>query len=46
VECTSDDGGPRFVLRPGEWATFPYGWTGEWRMRAPLRKIYLNWAAH
>jgi uncharacterized protein len=46
VECTPDDGGPQFVLRPGDWATFQRGWTGEWRMRAPLRKIYLNWAVH
>ena len=46
MECTPDDGGPRFVLRPGDLATFQRGWTGEWRMRAPLRKVYLTWAVH
>ena len=46
LECTPDDGGPQFVLRAGDWATFPRGWTGEWRMPAPLRKVYLTWAAH
>ena len=45
VVCTPNDGGPRFVLRRGDWATFPRGWTGEWHMRAPLRKVYLIWEA-
>ena len=46
LECTPDDGSSEFVLRPGDWATFPRGWTGEWRMREPLRKVYLTWAAY
>lgn len=45
LACTPDDGGPELALRPGDWATFPRGWTGEWRMREPVRKVYLTWAA-
>ncbi len=44
VECIPDDDAAPFVLRPGDWATFPRGWSGEWRMSAPLRKVYLTWA--
>ena len=44
VACTGDDGG-RFTLRPGDWMTIPRGWTGEWVMPSPLRKIYVTWEA-
>ena len=44
VECSGDDGS-RFTLRPGDAMTFPRGWTGEWDVRAPLRKVYAIWQA-
>jgi uncharacterized cupin superfamily protein len=44
VECTGDDGS-RFTLRPGDAMTFPRGWTGEWHVRSPLRKVYATWQA-
>jgi uncharacterized cupin superfamily protein len=40
VECTGDDGS--FSLRPGDWMTIPRGWTGEWVMPSPLRKVYVT----
>ena len=43
VVCTPDDGGEVFTLRAGDAATFPRGWTGEWDVRAPLRKVYALW---
>jgi uncharacterized cupin superfamily protein len=43
VVCTPDDGGAPFTLRPGDSVTFPRGWTGEWDVRAPLRKVYAIW---
>ncbi len=45
VVCTPDDGGDAFTLRPGDAATFPRGWTGEWDVRVPLRKVYALWEA-
>jgi uncharacterized cupin superfamily protein len=42
VNCTGDDGS-RFSLRPGDWMTIPRGWTGEWVMPSPLRKVYVTW---
>lgn len=44
VECTGDDGSS-FALRPGDAMTFPRGWTGEWDVRSPLRKVYACWEA-
>jgi uncharacterized cupin superfamily protein len=44
VDCTGDDGS-RFSLRPGDWMTIPRGWTGEWVMPSPLRKVYVTWEA-
>ncbi len=45
MRCTPDDGGEPFTLRAGDWMTFPRGWTGEWVMPAPTRKVYVTWAA-
>jgi uncharacterized cupin superfamily protein len=45
VRCLPDDGGESFTLRAGDWMTFPRGWTGEWTMPSPLRKVYLTWEA-
>ncbi|MCD6029476.1 MAG: hypothetical protein K0S78_1650 [Thermomicrobiales bacterium] len=45
MRCTPDDGGEPFALRAGDWMTFPRGWTGEWVMPAPLRKVYVTWEA-
>ena len=45
VQCTPDDGGEPFTLRSGDWMTFPRGWTGEWVMPAPMRKVYITWEA-
>jgi uncharacterized cupin superfamily protein len=25
--------------------TFPRGWTGEWEMPSPMRKVYVIWEA-
>ncbi len=44
VVCTGDDGS-RFSLRSGDWMTIPRGWTGEWVMSSPLRKVYVTWEA-
>ena len=44
VACTGDDGS-RFSLRPGDWMTIPRGWTGEWVMPSPLRKVLVTWEA-
>lgn len=44
VACSGDDGS-RFTLRAGDWMTIPRGWTGAWDVRAPLRKVYVNWEA-
>jgi uncharacterized cupin superfamily protein len=45
VRCTPDDGGEPFTLRAGDWMTFPRGWTGEWAMPTPTRKVYVTWEA-
>ena len=42
--CTGDDG-DTFTLRPGDSITFPRGWTGEWDVRSPLRKVYATFTA-
>jgi uncharacterized cupin superfamily protein len=42
--CTSEDG-ETFTLRPGDSATFPRGWSGEWDVRSPLRKVYATFTA-
>ena len=44
VECTGDDGTVT-TLRPGDSMTFPRGWTGEWDVRSPLRKVYCTFQA-
>jgi uncharacterized protein len=44
ADCTGDDGSS-FSLRPGDWMTIPRGWTGEWVMPSPLRKVYVTWKA-
>ena len=31
-----------FTLQPGDWMTFPRGWTGMWEMPQPLRKLFLT----
>lgn len=41
--CTPDGGGEAFTLRAGDSALFPRGWTGEWDVRVPLRKVYALW---
>lgn len=43
VVCTPDDDGGAFTLRAGDAATFPRGWTGEWDVCSPLRKLYALW---
>lgn len=42
MECIGDDGS-RFILRAGDSATFPRGWTGWWDVRSTFRKIYSAW---
>jgi uncharacterized protein len=44
LACTGDDG-DTFTLRPGDSITFPRGWTGEWDVRSPLRKVYATFTA-
>ncbi len=39
MTCTGDDGAT-IEAAPGSACTFPPGWTGEWRVDEPLRKIY------
>jgi uncharacterized cupin superfamily protein len=43
--CTSDADGTTATLRPGDTMVFPRGWTGEWKMATPLRKIWTSWKA-
>jgi uncharacterized cupin superfamily protein len=43
VVCTPDDGGETFTLRAGDMAVFSRGWTGEWDVRSPLRKVFTSW---
>lgn len=35
-----EEGGPTTDLGPGDAMTFPPGWTGEWQVHSPLRKLY------
>jgi uncharacterized cupin superfamily protein len=44
--CTADADGVVTSLRPGDVMVFPRGWTGEWSMPAPLRKIWTSWPAY
>jgi uncharacterized protein len=39
MTCTSEDGAA-IELGPGDAMTFPPGWTGEWNVHEPLRKLY------
>ena len=39
IRAIPDEGEP-FVVSPGESATFPPNWTGEWVLEAPMRKLY------
>jgi uncharacterized cupin superfamily protein len=39
MTCISEDG-VTTELGPGDAMTFPPGWTGEWQVHAPLRKLY------
>jgi uncharacterized protein len=39
MTCTGDDG-VMTELEAGDTMTFPTGWSGEWNVRAPLRKVY------
>jgi len=34
------DEGEEFVVSPGESATFPPNWKGEWVLETPMRKLY------
>lgn len=40
--CTPDGGEP-FTLAEGEACTFPRGWSGEWNVLRPIRKLYAVW---
>jgi uncharacterized cupin superfamily protein len=39
MTCTAEDG-TVVELAAGDSMTFPPGWTGEWHVHAPLRKLY------
>jgi len=39
MTCIADDG-TTTELGPGDSMTFPPGWSGEWRVHEPLRKIF------
>ena len=39
MTCVADDG-TTIELVPGDSMTFPPGWSGEWRVHEPLRKIF------
>lgn len=43
LTCTADADGAVTTLRPGDTMVFPCGWTGEWRMPGPFRKICTAW---
>src|SRR5215213_3317424 len=38
--CTADVNGTVTTLLPGDSMVFPRGWTGEWNVRSPLRKVF------
>lgn len=40
--CTPDGGEP-FTLAEGDACTFPRGWSGEWNVLRPIRKLYAVW---
>ena len=40
--CISDDG-TSFTLKEGDSCTFPRGWSGEWNVLRPIRKLYTVW---
>jgi hypothetical protein len=39
MTCIGDDG-VTTELQPGDAMTFPPGWSGEWQIHTPLRKVY------
>jgi len=39
MTCTSEDGSV-IELGVGDSMTFPVGWSGEWHVHEPLRKLY------
>lgn len=39
MTCTAEDG-TVVSLGVGDSMTFPPGWTGEWHVHAPIRKLY------
>ena len=46
LTCIADADGMTTTLRPGDAMVFPRGWTGQWRMPQPLRKLFTSWEAH
>ena len=40
--CTPEAGEP-FTLSEGDACTFPRGWSGEWNVIRPIRKLYAVW---
>lgn len=36
----TEEGGEPIEFAPGDVATFPPGWRGEWRFPQPMRKLY------
>lgn len=44
MTCIGDDG-VTVELGPGDSMTFPPGWTGEWQVHEPLRKLYAEFKA-
>ncbi len=36
----TEEGGETLDLGPGDVATFPPGWRGEWALPEPMRKLY------
>jgi uncharacterized cupin superfamily protein len=44
MTCTAEDGTVT-ELGPGDAMTFPPGWTGEWHVHEPLRKLYCEFKA-
>jgi uncharacterized cupin superfamily protein len=44
LACAGDNGS-HSILKPGDSMIFPRGWTGEWAMESPVRKIFASWNA-
>lgn len=44
MTCTAEDGTVT-ELAAGDSMTFPPGWTGEWHVHEPLRKLYCEFKA-